>query len=91
MKARFTGKKPSQIVTACFQRGGAGGAEVSEIAAPEASVTGIEPVAGSSNQPSMPVRRFTRSERTNPSPIDNHQDRSGERSQASRASSLAKR
>ena len=49
------------------------------------------PVAGSSNQPSMPVRRRVRSERTNPSPIESHQLRSVDRSQASRVSSLAKR
>ena len=56
-----------------------------------ASATGTDPVAGSSNQPSMPVRRRLRSERTNPSPIDSHQLRSGDRSQASRVSSFANR
>jgi hypothetical protein len=49
--SRLSGKKTSQIVVACFHRGGAlRGAD---------GVT-TSPATGSSNQPSMPVRRSVR-------------------------------
>ena len=58
---------------------------------PSADGSVIVPVVGSSNQPSIPVRRLERSLRTKPWPIDSHQARSADCSQAVSESSLANR
>ena len=68
------------MVTACFHRGGAtrGSGSLSWSSSAE---------AGTSNQPSMPVRRSTRASWTNSAPLRSHQCRSADDSHA--ASDLA--
>ena len=85
VKTRLVGKKPSQMVTACFHRGGAAGAP------PGSSARSRSDEAGTSNQPSMPVRRSTRASWTNSSPLRSHQCRSAEDSQAASEPASAKR
>ncbi|WP_240051232.1 hypothetical protein [Pseudonocardia sp. EV170527-09] len=78
--SRFIGKKTSQIVVACFQRGGViwGGPAVST-------------AAGWSNQPSMPVRRSARVISARPWAEPSHQRRSGLASQRPSDSGESKR
>ncbi|MBC8093181.1 MAG: hypothetical protein H7Y15_14835 [Pseudonocardia sp.] len=69
--SRLSGKKTSQMVVACFQRGGGAGA-----------VTTAYAVSGASNQPSMPVRRSVRVTSASPCADPSHQRRSGRMSRA---------
>ena len=77
MVSRLSGKKTSQIVTACFQRGGA-----------RARAAGVltSAATGASNQPSMPVRRSVRVTSASPWADRSHHCRSGEESHAASAS-----
>ena len=67
VNARFSGKNPSQIATACFQRGGAA----------------ATPGCGWSNHPSMPVRFSTRATSTSSRPSKSQSARSSDASHAS--------
>jgi hypothetical protein len=79
--SRLSGKKTSQMVVACFQRGGAGRAAGALTSA----------ATGESNQPSMPVRRSVRVTSASPWAERSHHCRSGEESQAASERWSAKR
>ncbi len=81
-RARLSGKKVSQMTTACFHLGGAG-------AAGRRSCTSTS--AGVSNHPSIPVRRSTRDSPTRPCAEPSHQARCGEDSHAASAAWSANR
>jgi hypothetical protein len=74
--SRFSGKKTSQIVTACFQRGGA----ERGAGARRAALTSV--ATGASNQPSIPVRRSVRVISASPCAERSHHCRSGDESHA---------
>lgn len=75
---RLSGKKTRKITTICFHRGGAGG-------------VGSSSVCGSSNHPSMPVRRSTRVASTWPRAPSSQDARSADASHRASASASANR
>jgi hypothetical protein len=70
--SRLSEKKTSQMVTACFHRGGAG----------RGAGAVISVVTGASNHPSIPVRRSVRVTSVSPCAERSHHCRSGEESHA---------
>ena len=80
LASRLSGRKTMKMTTICFHRGGATGAALSD-----------STEAGSSNHPSMPVRRSRRRSSTLPCAASSHHSRCGEASHEARESVSEKR